>query len=225
MDSRAVVLSSGGIDSTTVMALAKHQGFRIYSLTVNYGQRHSQELDAARRVAAAMGVETHLVLDVDLRKIGGSALTDDIEVPPSDVESKEIPLTYVPARNIIFLSLALSWAEVLGCGDIFIGANAVDYSGYPDCRPEFITAFEGAANIGLKATATGMSTIRIQAPLIEMPKAQIIRTGARLGVDYALTHSCYNPEPGGAACGVCDSCVIRKRGFAAAGVPDPTHYM
>ncbi|MFO7963572.1 MAG: 7-cyano-7-deazaguanine synthase QueC [Desulfobacterales bacterium] len=221
---KAVVLSSGGIDSTTAMAMAKDMGFSIYSLTVNYGQRHRQELAAARNVAEALGVEIHMVMDLDLRSIGGSALTDDIPVPKSVSRQSGIPATYVPARNTIFLSLALSWAEVLTCGDIFIGVNAIDYSGYPDCRPEYIQSFEKMANLALKAAVEGRITVCIQAPLIHMTKAQIIETGIRFGVDYSLTHSCYHPDPTGAACGVCDSCMIRKKGFSDAGVPDPTRY-
>ncbi len=221
---KAVVLSSGGIDSTTAMAIAKSRNFLIYSLTFNYGQRHSRELDAARDVAEVLGAEKHLVLDIDLRQIGGSALTDNIDVPKTGVIKNEIPSTYVPARNTIFLSLALSWAEVLGSRDIFIGVNAVDYSGYPDCRPEYIAAFEKMANLGLKAAVQDGSNICIQTPLIHMTKAQIILTGISLGVDYAITHSCYDPDPGGAACGKCDSCMIRKMGFESAGVPDPTLY-
>ena len=221
---KAVVLSSGGIDSTTAMAIAINDGFSVYSLTFNYGQRHTRELDAARDVAHALAAKEHLVLDIDLRKIGGSALTDDIAVPKTGIMENEIPITYVPARNTIFLSFALSWAEVLGCRDIFIGVNALDYSGYPDCRPEFITAFEKMANLGTKAAVQDGRHIRIQAPLIYMTKEEIIRNGIRLGVDYAMTHSCYDPDPKGAACGKCDSCRLRKNGFEAAGVPDPTRY-
>jgi len=222
---KAVVLSSGGVDSTTVMAIAKDNGYSVYSLTFNYGQRHARELDAARDVARVLGAKEHLVLDIDLGKIGGSALTDDIDVPKTGIVEDEIPVTYVPARNTIFLSYALAWAEVLGCGDIFIGVNALDYSGYPDCRPEFIEAFEKMANLALKAAVQDKIEIKIQAPLLHMTKAEIIRTGVHLDVDYAMTHSCYDPDPGGLACGKCESCILRKQGFEASGVPDPTHYM
>jgi 7-cyano-7-deazaguanine synthase len=222
---KAVVLTSGGIDSTTAMAIAKNDGFSVYSLTFNYGQRHARELDAARDVAHALDVKEHLVLDIDMGKIGGSALTDNIDVPKTGIVKNEIPITYVPARNTIFLSFALAWAEVLGCKDIFIGVNALDYSGYPDCRPEFIAAFEKMANLALKASVQDKVEIRIQAPLLHMTKAAIIRTGIHLGVDYAMTHSCYDPDHEGAACGKCDSCILRKQGFETAGMPDPTRYM
>jgi 7-cyano-7-deazaguanine synthase len=222
---KAVVLSSGVLDSTTVMAIARDQGFEIYSLSFDYGQRHSHELTAAKNIAEIFQVKRHLVNRIDLRKIGGSALTDDIDVPKYDVKTRdEIPLTYVPARNTIFLSYALAWAEVLGCPDIFIGVNAVDYSGYPDCRPAYIEAFEKMANLALKAAVEGVLKINIHTPLIQMKKAQIIKTGIDLGVDYEMTHSCYNPFTDGLACGVCDSCVLRKKGFQDAGVPDPTPY-
>lgn len=225
---KAVVLSSGGLDSTTAMAIAKAEGYVIYSLSFSYGQRHSVELEAAKKVATAMGVEKHLVLDIDLKFIGGSALTDDIDVPKDRNEAdmtSDIPVTYVPARNTIFLSYALGWAEVLGASDIFIGVNAVDYSGYPDCRPEFIEAFERLANLATKAGVQGISTMKIQTPLINFTKAQIIKRGIELGVDYGVTLSCYDPNAEGLACGHCDSCLLRKKGFAEVGVQDPTRYI
>jgi 7-cyano-7-deazaguanine synthase len=225
---KAVVLSSGGIDSTTAMAIAKAAGYEIYSLSFNYGQRHAWELQAAQRVAEALGVKEHLILDLDLGKIGGSALTDDIAVPKARTEKemrKGIPVTYVPARNTIFLSYALAWAEQLGAEDIFIGVTAIDYSGYPDCRPEYIRAFGRMANLGLKATVEGKMRITIQAPLIRLSKGQIIRRGLELGVDYGLTHSCYDPSADGKACGECDSCLLRKKGFQEAGLADPTVYV
>lgn len=217
---KAVVLLSGGLDSTTVAAIARSEGYDVFSLSFRYGQRHAVELEAAQRVADSLGVTEHLVIDMDLRKIGGSALTDHIEVPKGrnrETMENEIPVTYVPARNTIFLSYALAWAEVLGAWDIFIGVNAVDYSGYPDCRPEYIDAFERMANLATKAGVTGRSRIRIRTPIIEMSKAEIIKTGLKLGVDYSLTHSCYDPTPDGKACGLCDSCLLRKRGFEEAG--------
>jgi len=224
---RAVVLSSGGIDSTTAMAIASADGYAIYSLSFRYGQRHHVELVAAGKIAEALGAKKHLVIDIDMGKIGGSALTDDIEVPKAR-SAKEmangIPITYVPARNTIFLSYALAWAEVLTASDIFIGVNAIDYSGYPDCRPEFIEAFERMANLATKAAVEGQMTIKIQTPLIHLSKAEIIQKGIELGVDYGLTHSCYDPDEQGRACGSCDSCLLRKRGFVAANVPDPTIY-
>jgi len=225
---KAVVLSSGGIDSTTAMAMARAEGYEIYSLSFNYGQRHAWELQAASRVAKALGVKEHLIIDLDLRKIGGSALTDAMEVPKgrSEQEIKQgIPVTYVPARNTIFLSYALAWAEQLLAGAIFIGVTAIDFSGYPDCRPEYIRAFEQMANLALKATVEGRMKIRIQAPLIKMTKAAIIRAGLELGVDYRLTHSCYDPSADGKACGQCDSCLLRKKGFQEAGLTDPTVYV
>jgi 7-cyano-7-deazaguanine synthase len=224
---KAVVLSSGGIDSTTVMAVAKQQGFRLYSLSFHYGQRHAYELQAARRVAKTLQAADHLVIDIDLTKIGGSSLTDDIDVPKGRSEiamAGDIPVTYVPARNTIFLSYALAWAEVLGASDIFIGVNAVDYSGYPDCRPEYIDAFERMANLATKAGVEGLIKTRIRTPLIDLTKAQIIKKGIELGIDYGITHSCYDPFPGGLACGACDSCLIRKKGFQQAAVEDPTKY-
>jgi 7-cyano-7-deazaguanine synthase len=225
---KAVVLSSGGIDSTTAMAIAKAEGYDIYSLTFDYGQRHSCELKAADRVAEALAAATHLTLKLDLRKIGGSALTSEIDVPKERDEQKissEIPVTYVPARNTIFLAYALAWAEVIGSSDIFIGVNAVDYSGYPDCRPEFIDAFERLGRIATKAGAEGRIPLKVRTPLIHMTKARIIQTGVELGVDYALTHSCYDPSPKGLACGRCDSCILRKKGFETAGIVDPTKYI
>ncbi len=227
MRKRAVVLSSGGVDSTTAMAIATREGYEIYSLSIRYGQRHIVELESARRVAEAMGVMKHLVIDVDLGKIGGSALTDRIDVPKARDEAemrRDIPATYVPARNTIFLSFALAWAEVIGASDIFIGVNAVDYSGYPDCRPEYIRAFENMANLAIKAAVEGRMKINIRTPLIRMTKAEIIRNGFELGVDYRLTHSCYDPSPEGKACGACDSCLLRKKGFREAGIPDPAEY-
>jgi 7-cyano-7-deazaguanine synthase len=225
---KAVVLSSGGIDSTTVMAMARAEGYEVYSLTFNYGQRHVRELQAAERVAKALAAKEHLIIDLDLRKIGGSALIDAIEVPKGrgEQEMKQgIPVTYVPARNTIFLSYALAWAERLMTGAIFIGVNAIDYSGYPDCRPEYIRAFEQMANLALKAAIEGKLRITIHTPLIRMTKADIIRKGVELGVDYRLTHSCYDPSADGRACGECDSCILRKKGFQEAGVQDPTVYV
>lgn len=225
---KAVVLSSGGIDSTTAMAVAKSEGYEIYCLSFRYGQRHVFELVAAERVAKALGAKEHLVLDIDLTKIGGSALTDDIDVPKARTyeEMREgVPATYVPARNTIFLSYALAWAEVLGASDIFIGVNAVDYSGYPDCRPEYVEAFERMANLATKAAVEDKAQVHIRAPLIHMTKAEIIRKGNQLGIDYSITHSCYDPFPEGQACGQCDSCLLRKKGFEQAGIPDPATYI
>jgi 7-cyano-7-deazaguanine synthase len=219
---KAVVLLSGGVDSTTTLAIARARGYRPYALSFAYGQRHRRELEAARAVAASMGVERHLVLSIDLRGIGGSALTADLEVPkaapgaPPAHGEGEIPVTYVPARNTIFLSFALGWAEVLQAEDIFIGANAVDYSGYPDCRPEYLRAFEAMANLATRASVEGRMRFRIHAPLIDMSKADIIRKGRELGVDYALTWSCYDPGPDGAPCGRCESCRLREKGFREA---------
>ncbi len=219
---KAVVLLSGGLDSATTLVLAREQGFACYALSLDYGQRHHAELEAARRVARAAGVVEHKIIPLDLGAFGGSALTDpDIAVPESGGEG--IPVTYVPARNTIFLSLALGWAEVLGAWDLFIGVNAVDYSGYPDCRPEYIEAFQRLCRLATRAGVEG-GAFRIQAPLIEMSKAEIIRTGLRLGVDYALTVSCYAADPAGRACGKCDSCRLRRQGFHDAGVADPTPY-
>jgi len=218
---KAVVLLSGGMDSAAVVAIAREQGFDVHALSVRYGQRHTSELDAAARVAASMGVAAHKTVDVDLRSIGGSALTDDIDVPAAG--GPGIPVTYVPARNTIMLSLALGWAEVLGAADIFCGVNAVDYSGYPDCRPEFVEAFERLANLATKAGVEGAG-IRVHAPLQRMGKGDIVREGVRLGVDFGLTVSCYNADAHGLACGHCDACRLRADGFQAAGVPDPTRY-
>jgi 7-cyano-7-deazaguanine synthase len=221
---RAVVLLSGGLDSATVLAIARSEGSECFALSFDYGQRHRFELEAADRVARAGGAAEHRTCRLDLRVFGGSALTADIDVPKdrSDASmASGIPITYVPARNTIFLSVALGWAEVLGAYDIFLGVNAVDYSGYPDCRPEFVTAFENVANLATKAGTEGSGLFRVHAPLIKMTKAGIIATGLRLGVDYGLTHSCYDPDPQGRPCRHCDSCQIRQQGFRAAGVPDP----
>ena len=222
---KAVVLLSGGLDSATVLAIARRDGFAAHALSFDYGQRHRIELRAAKQLAAAFGVE-HSVMCFDLRQFGGSALTGDIDVPkdrPDSQMSHGIPITYVPARNTIFLSFALGLAEVIGSTDIFVGVNALDYSGYPDCRPEFIAAFQKLANVATKAGVEGQG-VTIHAPLIEMSKAQIIAAGSALGVDYSLTFSCYDPSPDGSACGRCDSCQLRRKGFAEAGIPDPTIY-
>ena len=221
---KAVILLSGGLDSATVLAIAKAEGYELYALSFSYGQRHAWELEAAKRVAASIGVSQHRVTTIDLRAFGGSALTDDIDVPKGrDAEemSHGIPITYVPARNTIFLSFALAWAEVLGASDIFLGVNALDYSGYPDCRPEFIAAFEKMANLATKAGVEGRQHLRIHTPLIAMTKAQIIATGTKLGVDYGLTSSCYDPGPTGAPCGQCDSCLLRQKGFRENEIEDP----
>ena len=223
---RAVVLLSGGLDSATVLAIARSEGFLCSCLLVDYGQRHRVELERAREVARVQGVDDVRTVSVDLRAVGGSALTANIAVPKDRVETERgtgIPVTYVPARNTLFLALALGLAETLGATDLFIGVNAVDYSGYPDCRPEFIRAFESLANLATRAGVEG-ARFRVHAPLSGLRKAEIIQTGARLGVDYALTHSCYDPDSRGRACGRCDSCLIRREGFRAAGVPDPTPY-
>jgi 7-cyano-7-deazaguanine synthase len=218
---KAVVLLSGGLDSYTAAAIARSQRFSLFALTIRYGQRHAREVDAARAVARALGVEQHLELELDLRAIGGSSLTTDAEVPRDrDLDSQTIPSTYVPARNTIFLSLALGWAEVLGARDIVIGVNALDYSGYPDCRPEFIAAFESLASLATRAGVEG-ARMRVHAPLIALTKRQIIDRGLELGLDYGLTHSCYDPLPDGRPCGRCDSCVLRAKGFAEAGAADP----
>ena len=220
---RAVILLSGGLDSATTLAIARNEGFECYCLSLNYGQRHHAELDAAARVASAIGAKEHRIVELRLDQFGGSALTDDsIAVPVEGVQSG-IPVTYVPARNTIMLSLALAWAEVLGSRDIFVGVNAVDYSGYPDCRPEYIAAFEAMANLATKAGVEG-ARMTIHAPLIDLPKAEIVRCGSALGVDYALTVSCYQADEAGRACGVCDSCRLRREGFTAAKLPDPTRY-
>jgi 7-cyano-7-deazaguanine synthase len=218
---RAVVLLSGGLDSYTAAAIAKAQRFALFALTVDYGQRHAREIEAARAVARALGVERHLELAIDLRAIGGSSLTSGDAVPHKrDIGEAGIPSTYVPARNTIFLSLALGWAEVVGAYDIVAGMNALDYSGYPDCRPEFIAAFERVADLGTRAGVEG-ARFRVHTPLIALGKADIIRRGLELGLDYGLTHSCYDPLPAGRPCGSCDSCVLRAKGFLEAGVPDP----
>ncbi len=224
---RAVVLLSGGLDSATVLTIARSQGYELYALSFSYGQRHIVELDAARRVSAAIGVADHRFAAIDLRVFGGSALTDDIAVPKgrdADQMSHGIPITYVPARNTIFLSFALAWAEVLGSSDIFIGVNALDYSGYPDCRPEFIEAFERMANLATKAGVEGRQRLKIHTPLIALTKAQIIHRGLELGVDYSLTSSCYDPAPTGEPCGQCDSCLLRQKGFRENGISDPLPY-
>ena len=220
----AVVLLSGGLDSSTVLAIAQHQGYDVYAMTFRYGQRHQVEIEAAKRIAAGAGVKQHVIAEIDLRIFGGSALTADIGVPKNTATKNpvpgEIPVTYVPARNTIFLSFALAWAEVLHASDIFIGINAIDYSGYPDCRPEFIAAYERMANLATKAGVEG-AKLRIHTPLINLSKAEIITKGVALGVDYALTVSCYDPSPDGRACGGCDACVLRREGFRQAGIPDP----
>lgn len=224
---KAVVLVSGGLDSATVLAIAKNRGYGCYGLSFDYGQRHRLELDAAGRIAENAGCMAHRVMHIDLGGIGGSALTSDTEVPKDGSHRQGelgIPVTYVPARNTIFLSCALAWAEVLGACDIFIGVNAVDYSGYPDCRPEYIRAYEKTANLATRASVEGGRKIRIHAPLMHLCKADIIRQGLALGVDYALTRSCYDPTPEGLACGACDACRLRKKGFAEAGSKDPIPY-
>jgi 7-cyano-7-deazaguanine synthase len=224
---RAVVLLSGGLDSATVLAIARSEGYELYALSFSYGQRHIFELEAARRVAASIGVASHRIAEIDLRVFGGSALTGDIDVPKGrtvDEMAHGIPITYVPARNTIFLSFALAWAEVLGSSDIFIGVNALDYSGYPDCRPEFIEAFEKMANLATKAGVEGRQSLKIHTPLIALTKAQIVRKGIELGVDYGLTSSCYDPSPMGAPCGQCDSCLLRQKGFRENGLDDPLTY-
>lgn len=224
--SNAVVLLSGGLDSTTMLAMAKRE-HDVYALSFRYGQRHTQELEAARRIAARAEVKRHVVMDIDLRIFGGSALTADIEVPKDRTAAAmtdAIPITYVPARNTIFLAFALAYAEVVSARDIYIGVNAVDYSGYPDCRPEYIEAFERMANLATRGGVEGTNPVQIRAPLLRLSKAEIIRAGIALGVDYSETSSCYDPPPGGRACGRCDACQLRRKGFADAGVPDPTRY-
>jgi 7-cyano-7-deazaguanine synthase len=223
---KAVLLLSGGLDSTTLLAVARRDGFDVHAMTFRYGQRHATEIEAARRVAARFGVHDHVIADIDLRTFGGSALTSDsIDVPRDrDVGERGVPVTYVPARNTIFLAFALAWAEVLGAADIFIGVNALDYSGYPDCRPEYIEAFERMANLATRAATEGSLLLRIRAPLINLTKAQIIQLGTSLGVDYAVTQSCYDPDASGAACGHCDACQLRLKGFAEARIPDPARY-
>jgi 7-cyano-7-deazaguanine synthase len=225
--SRAVVLLSGGLDSTTILAIAQREGFHVHALSFRYGQRHSAELEAARRIADRFGVVQHVILDIDLRQFGGSALTSEMAVPKDrnlDEMSTGIPITYVPARNTVFLSLALAWAEVLGASDIFIGVNAIDYSGYPDCRPEFIAAFETLANLATKAGVEG-TKFTIHTPLIQLTKAEIIGKGLELGIDYGMTVTCYDPTPDGAACGACDACRLRLKGFEENGTRDPARYV
>ena len=223
----AVCLISGGLDSSTCLAIARSEGYDCNALSFDYGQRHRVELEAAARVAKALGASRHVTIGVDLRAFGGSALTADIEVPKQrsgEDMAHGIPVTYVPARNTVFLSIALGWAEVLGAADIFIGVNAIDYSGYPDCRPEFIEAFERMANLATKAGVEGRTRVRIHTPLIRMTKAEIVRKAAELGLDFRLTHSCYDPDKAGRSCGLCDSCILRKKGFAEAGLADPLDY-
>lgn len=220
----AVVLLSGGLDSTTVLALARSEGYVVHALSVRYGQRHAHELELAKRAAERYGAARHLIADVDLRPFGGSALTAELPVPKDGPSTDGIPITYVPARNTIFLSMALALAETSGAGDIFIGVNALDYSGYPDCRPEYIAAFERMANLATAAAVEGRTRVRIRAPLIGLTKREIIELGARLGVDYAATSSCYDPEADGAACGHCDACALRLKGFREAGLADPARY-
>jgi 7-cyano-7-deazaguanine synthase len=227
MPQPAVILLSGGLDSATVLAIAQAAGFDCYALAIDYGQRHRHELESSRRVAKVLGAVDRVVVPVDLSRFGGSALTADIEVPKDRDEAtmgSEIPITYVPARNTVFLSLALGYAEVIGAADIFIGVNAVDYSGYPDCRPEFIAKFQELANLATKAGVEGTSQFTIHAPLIDLTKAEIIRRGTELGVDYSLTHSCYDPNKAGISCGRCDACQLRLAGFADAGLADPLEY-
>ena len=226
-EKKAVVLVSGGLDSATILAIAKHEGFRPFALSFDYGQRHRFELEAAQRVCEAAGVERHVTIPIDLRAFGGSALTADIAVPKDRSETEMtdgIPITYVPARNTIFLSVALGWAEVLGSTDLFIGVNAVDYSGYPDCRPEFVAAFESLANLATKVGVEKTAVWKVHAPLIALSKSEIVRRGTELGVNYGLTHSCYDPDPQGRGCGHCDSCQLRLKGFADAGLTDPAPY-
>lgn len=223
----AIVLLSGGLDSTTALAIALSEGFDVHALTFRYGQRHEQEIEAAKRVAKRFGVSKHFVANLDLRLFGGSALTDDIDVPKGrslEEMGNGIPVTYVPARNTIFLSYALAWAEVLGASDVFIGVNALDYSGYPDCRPEYIQAYETMANLATKAGVEGRQRLKIQTPLIHLTKAQIIQRGLALGVEYGMTTSCYDPSTVGEACGLCDACLLRLKGFAESGLSDPASY-
>ncbi len=227
MAKKAVVLLSGGVDSTTILAIAQSQGYDVYTMSFRYGQRHVLELDCAKQISEKMGAKKHVIVDIDLRAFGGSALTDDIDVPKerSDQEiGTGIPITYVPARNTIFLSFALAWAETLEIDTIFIGVNALDYSGYPDCRPEYIEAYQQMGNLATKAGVEGTAKLKIETPLISMTKAQIIQKGAELGVDYGLTLSCYDPDSQGRACGACDSCLLRIKGFEEASVADPTVY-
>jgi 7-cyano-7-deazaguanine synthase len=227
MSRPAVILLSGGLDSATTAAIAKDQGFQLFAISFDYGQRHRFELEASRRVVAALGIERHVTMTIDLAQFGTSALTGDIAVPKDRSHAAMeagIPVTYVPARNTVFLSLALAYAEVTGAADIFLGVNAIDYSGYPDCRPQFVTAFERLANLATKAAVEGNLRMRIHAPLIRLTKAEIIRRGTELGVDYSLTHSCYDPDPAGRPCGHCDACQLRLKGFAEAGLTDPVVY-
>ena len=224
---KAVILLSGGIDSATTLAIAGAEGHELYALSIDYGQRHRVELEKARQVAASIGVKEHQIIRVDLRGIGGSALTADMEVPKDRTQeeiARGIPVTYVPARNTVFLAIALSWAEVIGAETIFLGVNVLDYSGYPDCRPEYIRAFEDMANLATRAGVEGRKRFTINTPLITMTKAGIVRRGAELGVDFSLTHSCYDPTREGIACGRCDSCLLRKKGFSEAGIKDPVRY-
>ncbi len=225
---KAVCLLSGGLDSATVLAIVSSRGFEPYAMSFRYGQRHVFELDCAKKLANSMGVAKHIIVDIDLRQFGGSALTDDaIEIPkdrPVDSMAEGIPVTYVPARNTIFLSFALAWAETLGSQDIFIGVNALDYSGYPDCRQEYIAAYQTMANLATRAGVEGSQKLTLHTPLIQMTKAQIIKAGLDLGVDYAMTSTCYDPAPSGAACGSCDACILRLKGFAENGIKDPAAY-
>ena len=225
MKMKAVVLVSGGLDSTTCLAMAREKGFDLYALTFNYGQRHDHELNSAKMVVDFFNIQNHSIIDIDLAQFGGSALTDQIDVPKKrDLsDMAEIPVTYVPARNTVFLSLALAWAEVLGSFDIFIGVNALDYSGYPDCRPEYISSFEKTANLATKAGVSG-SSFRIHTPLIDLAKSEIVKVGMDLGVDYSLTSSCYDPDHKGNPCGLCDACYLRLKGFKEAGITDPLNY-
>jgi 7-cyano-7-deazaguanine synthase len=226
-EKRAVVLLSGGLDSTTTIAIAKSLGYEVYAITFRYGQRHEAEIEAARRIASQFEVIDHIIVDINLRTFGGSALTSDIPVPkgrPLEEMTQGIPVTYVPARNTIFLSFALAWAEVLGAGDIFIGVNSIDYSGYVDCRPEYIEAYQRMANLATKAAVEGRQKLTIHTPLINLSKAQIIKKGLERGADYALTSSCYDPSPEGDACGECDACLLRLKGFSENGISDPIPY-
>lgn len=226
-EKKAVVLLSGGLDSTTTLAIARSEGFQAFALTFRYGQRHTAEIEAARRVAEALGATEHVLVDFDLRRFGGSALTSDVDVPKDrslDSMAEGIPVTYVPARNTIFLSFALAWAEVLGASTIFIGVNALDYSGYPDCRPEYLTAYEQMARLATRTGVEGQQELHIQAPLLHLSKAEIIRRGLELGVDYGLTLTCYDPSPEGKSCGHCDACLLRMKGFAENGMLDPVSY-
>ena len=224
---KAVILLSGGLDSVTCLSIAKSKDYSLYALTFRYGQRHQFEIGAAKECALSQQVENHIIMDIDLRSFGGSALTDNIDVPKDRIETNitdDIPITYVPARNTIFLSFALAYSESIGCSDIFIGVNALDYSGYPDCRPEYISAFEAMSKLATKSGVTGKSSIKIHTPLIDMGKHEIIKTGSSLGVDYSITHSCYDPDKNGISCGRCDACTLRLKGFKKAGIADPIQY-